>query len=219
MVAAAQTLFRDRGYARTTVADIAHAAGVAPQTVYWAFGSKATLVAEIRDAWLREAGTGERLAAVRAVEGPAARLDAFATFMTHQWETGSAAVSIQQDAMRVDAQVARDVHETLTRRAAALLEVVQPIGSALRAGLSIAEAHDRLIALSLVEVYVELRARGWTAEAYRDWLSEALRTNLLGYQPANHRLLRRSDVGGACARMPRRRDGTHVASRAASSAG
>jgi AcrR family transcriptional regulator len=180
IVAAARTLFREQGYARTTITNIANAAGVAPQTVYWAFGSKATLVAEIRDAWLREAGTGERLAAVRAVSEPNARLDAFATFMTHQWETGSAAVAIQQDAMRVDAEVAADVQTTLARRAAALLEVVEPLRPHLRPGLGVERAHDRLLALSMVEVYLELRGRGWTAEEYRDWLGELLRTDLLG---------------------------------------
>jgi len=45
--------------------------------------------------------------------------------------------------------------------------------------LTVDGAHDRLLALSLVEVYLELRGRGWTAEQYRDWLSQALRADLL----------------------------------------
>lgn len=179
IVDAARSLFREQGYGRTTITSIASAAGVAPQTVYWAFGSKSQLVAEIRDAWLREAQTGDRLGAVLAIAEPGTRLDAFATFMTHQWETGSIAVAIQQDAMRVDADVARDVADTLSKRAAALFEVVRPIGPHLRAGLTIELAHDRLLALSRVEVYLELRGRGWTAHAYRNWLSELLRADVL----------------------------------------
>jgi hypothetical protein len=81
--------------------------------------------------------------------------------------------------MRVDADVARDVAATLARRAGGLLEVVRPLGPHLRAGLSVEQAHDRLLALSLVEVYLELRGRGWTAEAYRDWLSGVLLADLL----------------------------------------
>jgi AcrR family transcriptional regulator len=162
------------------VTDIATKAGVAPQTVYWAFGSKAQLVAEIRDAWLAEAHTAERLKAVLEVRDPGDRLDAFASFITHQWETGSAAVAVQQDAMRVDPEVARDVAAILATRAAALSQVTRPLVADLRAGLTVELAHDRLLALSLVEVYLELRARGWTAEAYRDWLSELLRSQLLG---------------------------------------
>ncbi len=179
IVDAAQTLFREQGYARTTITDIANVAGVAPQTVYWAFGSKPRLVAEIRDAWLRAADTGERLAAVLGVADGTARLDAFATFMTHQWQTGSDAVAIQQEAMRADADVARDVTATLARRAVALLDVVRPLSPQLRAQLTVNLAHDRLLALSSVGVYLELRGRGWTAKAYRDWLSEVLRANLL----------------------------------------
>jgi AcrR family transcriptional regulator len=162
------------------VTDIATKARVAPQTVYWAFGSKAQLVAEIRDAWLAEAHTAERLKAVLEIRNPGDRLDAFASFITHQWETGSAAVAIQQDAMRVDPEVARDVAAILATRAAALSQVTRPLGADLRAGLTVELAHDRLLALSLVEVYLELRGRGWTAEAYRDWLSELLRSQLLG---------------------------------------
>ena len=179
IVDAARSLFRHRGYARTTITDIAATAGVAPQTVYWAFGSKARLVAEIRDAWLADAQTGDRLRDVLAEPDPARRLDAFATFITHQWETGSTAVAIQQDAMRADADVARDVAATMERRAEALAQVTRPLGANLRPGLSVDGAHDRLLALSMVDVYLELCGRGWTATAYRDWLSELLRSHLL----------------------------------------
>jgi TetR/AcrR family transcriptional regulator, regulator of autoinduction and epiphytic fitness len=178
-VGAARTLFADRGYARTTITDIAAAAGVAPQTVYWAFGSKATLVREIREAWLAEAQTGGRLQAVLLEQVPTERLAAFAAFMTHQWATGSTAVAIQQEAMRVDPAVALDVAETLARRATALSRVTEPLGAYLRPGLTVAGAHDQLLALSMVEVYMELRGRGWTDDRYRDWLREILQWQLL----------------------------------------
>jgi AcrR family transcriptional regulator len=152
---------------------------VASQTVYWAFGTKARLVTEIREAWLSDARTGERLREVLTVDDPAHRLDAFATFITHQWETGSTAVAIQQDAMRADADVARDVAATLQTRATALSQVTAPLGADLRPGLTVDGAHDRLLALSMVDVYLELRGRGWSVEAYRDWLSELLRSHLL----------------------------------------
>lgn len=185
IVGAARALFSDQGYGRTTITDVAASAGVAPQTVYWAFGSKARLVSEIREAWLAEARTDERLPAVLMEEVPGDRLAAFAAFMTAQWETGSAAVAIQQDAMRVDAAVALDVAETLNRRATALSQVTEPLGPHLRPELTVAGAHDRLLALSMVEVYVELRGRGWSADDYRDWLSEVLQWQLLGAQGAD----------------------------------
>ena len=109
IVEAARDLFTEQGYARTTIADIARAADVAPQTVYWAFGSKAGLVREIRDAWFASARTSERMSQVLAIEDPVARLDAFAGFMRNQWESGAAALAIQRDALRVDPDAAADV--------------------------------------------------------------------------------------------------------------
>lgn len=44
IVRAARDLFLERGYVRTTVTDIADAAGVSVETIYGAFGNKATLL-------------------------------------------------------------------------------------------------------------------------------------------------------------------------------
>src|SRR5437879_7970229 len=46
---AAQRIFSDRGVQKSTVADIAEAAGVAKGTVYLYFGSKEHLLAALRD--------------------------------------------------------------------------------------------------------------------------------------------------------------------------
>jgi AcrR family transcriptional regulator len=180
IVDAARSLFVAQGYARTTIADIARAADVAPQTVYWAFGSKAGLVREIRDAWFASAGTSERFGKVVAIDDPAARLEAFAGFMRHQWESGAAALSIQRDALRVDPDAAADVTAILETRARALFEVVRPLGPHLVPDLTVEKAHDLVLALTLLEVYLELQARGWSADAYQAWLAATLRAQLLG---------------------------------------
>lgn len=180
IVDAARDLFVEQGYARTTIADIARTADVAPQTVYWAFGSKAGLVREIRDAWFASAGTSERFGQVVAIDDPAARLEAFAGFMRHQWESGAAALSIQRDALRVDPDAAADVAAILETRALALFEVVRPLGPHLAPGLTAEKAHDLVLALTLLEVYLELQARGWSADAYQAWLAATLRAQLLG---------------------------------------
>ncbi len=180
IVDAARDLFVEQGYARTTIADIARVADVAPQTVYWAFGSKAGLVREIRDAWFASARTGERMGQVLAIDDPAARLDAFAAFMRNQWESGAAALSIQRDAMRVDPVAAADVTAILETRARSLFEVVRPLGPHLAPGLTAKKAHDLVLALTLLEIYLELLAHGWTPQEYEAWLASALRVQLLG---------------------------------------
>src|SRR6202023_3491891 len=49
IVAAASELFTARGYAATSLADVAAAAGVARPTVFAAFGSKPALLREVLD--------------------------------------------------------------------------------------------------------------------------------------------------------------------------
>jgi AcrR family transcriptional regulator len=179
MLDASRRLFLEHGYAGTTIPDIAAAADVAVPTIYWAFGSKRAIVAEIRQAWLESAQTGERLRAVLATDEPRARLDAYAAFMANQWATGADALTIQQDAMRADPEVAAEVAAVLANRAARLRDVVEPLGPWLRADMTVDGAHDILLAASLLEVYRELRSRGWSDARYADWLGRLLREQLL----------------------------------------
>jgi AcrR family transcriptional regulator len=179
MLDAARRLFLERGYVGTTIPDIAAAAEVAVPTIYWAFGSKRAMVGEIRAAWLETARTGERLREVLAIDEPGARLDAYAAFMGNQWATGADALAIQQDAMRADPEVAAEITAVLADRAERLGPVVAPLAPSLREPLTVETAHDLLLALSLLEVYRELRARGWTDAQYQAWLGQALREQLL----------------------------------------
>ena len=56
ILGAARRLFAERGYARTSVRDIAKAAGVSAQTVYDSVGSKQALVSSLNDLIDAEAG-------------------------------------------------------------------------------------------------------------------------------------------------------------------
>lgn len=179
MLDAARRLFLEKGYAATTIPEIAAAAGVAVPTIYWAFGSKRAMVGEIRRAWFERARTADRLGEVVATEEPGARLDAYAAFMTHQWATGAEALTIQQDAMRADPEVAAEIATVLAERAERLKAVVAPLGPHLRDALKVETAHDLLLALSLLEVYRELRSRGWSDARYQAWLGRVLREQLL----------------------------------------
>jgi AcrR family transcriptional regulator len=178
---AAERLFLRTGYAATSIREIADEAGVAVQTIYWVFGTKAALVAGIRDRWLARAETGKRLQAVLEVEDPRARLAASAAFMRHQWETGQEAVAIQQDAMRADPEIRASVEEVLANRSRQLAKIIAPLGDSLRPDIQPDEAVDIFIALLGFEVYQELRGRGWTAARYERWLARTLHEALLDH--------------------------------------
>ena len=185
--------------------EIAAAAGVAVPTTYWAFGSKRGLVSEIRDAWFEAAQTSTRMSEVLAIEEPAARLDAYAAFMGNQWATGAEALAIQQDAMRADPEIAAEIAGILAHRAESLKAVVAPLGPALRDRVTVTTAYELLLALSMLEVYLELRGRGWSDARYQTWLGAILREQLLAPADASSRV---PANGAAHARrstlMPRR---------------
>src|SRR5829696_5863307 len=68
---AARRLFAERGYARTSVRDVAQAAGVSAQTVYDSIGSKQALVARLNDLIDSEAGVATIAVAAAQSQDPA----------------------------------------------------------------------------------------------------------------------------------------------------
>lgn len=80
ILAAAQALFGERGYADTSVGDISGAAGVAVRTIYLHFPSKAAIVLAYFDGWLDAfvAAIRERPLDEPVVESVRAALDAMA---------------------------------------------------------------------------------------------------------------------------------------------
>ena len=67
---AARRLFADRGFTRTSVRDIARAAGVSAQTVYDSIGSKQAVVARLNDLIDSEAGIGAIVGPIAASGDP-----------------------------------------------------------------------------------------------------------------------------------------------------
>jgi AcrR family transcriptional regulator len=67
---AARRLFAERGFARTSVRDIAAAAGVSTQTVYNSIGSKQAVVARLNDLIDSEAGIGAIVGPIAASRDP-----------------------------------------------------------------------------------------------------------------------------------------------------
>lgn len=70
ILAAARRLFAERGFTRTSVRDIARAAGVSAQTVYDSVGSKQAVVARLNDLIDSEAGIGAIVGSVASSGDP-----------------------------------------------------------------------------------------------------------------------------------------------------
>ena len=126
IIEAAQELFATQGYGCTTVAQIAEAAQVAPNTVYTSVGGKPQLLAAITEGGAGDPGVAETLTAVARTTDPAQviRLTAAGTRRVNERRAKAVAVlldSAQADPaaaemLRVTVRLYRDALGTLARR-------------------------------------------------------------------------------------------------------
>jgi AcrR family transcriptional regulator len=188
--AAADKLFRERGYVGTSMPAIAAEAGVVVETVYRAFGSKARLFKAVIEAAL--AGGSERAElppaerpAIRAVieeTDPGRKLELYAATQPGVHGRSSPLYRVLVAAADSDPEL-RDVLDGMEARrlhglgglAAQLAEI-----RALRSDLSVDDARDIIWTLCSTPVHdLLVRERGWTSQRYRDWLAAALQRELL----------------------------------------
>jgi AcrR family transcriptional regulator len=196
---AARRLFLQQGYAGTTMAAVAAAAGVSVETLYKAFANKPGLLKAVFDVAIvgddepvpmlqREfvqqniaepnprkklLAYGAHLAAVNPVAGPVQLVvrDAATT------DRGAAAVWRQLQAERLTGMsvFARHLHD----------------GGHLRADVSVDEACDVLWAHNSVELWdLLVNQRGWTNERFGQWVAHQLIAALLPRGRAEPRRLK-----------------------------
>jgi AcrR family transcriptional regulator len=181
---AAMTLFLEHGYADTSVAAVARAAGVSTQTVYNTFGTKADLLKHLYDITL--VGDDEPVPLAQRPEFVElmARTDA-RDFLTGYAAIGlvllrrlgplmgviragaaAGSADLQDHLARTDAE--RLVGATMTARHAAEL-------GGRRAGVDEEQARDAIWTLNSVEVWELLtRSRGWSDDRYVSWVGRAM---------------------------------------------
>lgn len=190
ILTAAQRLFLDRGYAGTTLAAIAQAAGVVVETVYRAYGSKAELFKAVVRAAV--AGGGGRaqvpveqrpaIAAVIAETDPHRQLKLYAATQPGIHARAGPLLRVLIGAAAADPELARLWAQLEDERRNGLRRFAQLLADrgVLRPGLSVEEARDLLWTLNSLDVHDRLVLQcGWSPERYRDWLAGALARELL----------------------------------------
>jgi AcrR family transcriptional regulator len=185
---AAQRLFAEHGYAATPMSAIAAEAGVALKTVYVVFETKSGLLRALWHLLLRgdegDAPMGER-AWYRAVldePDPQRQVEMTARASRVVKERAGTLLAVIRDAAATDpdsaelwARIGSEFHDTQRGIAAALER-----NSALRAGLGVDRAADRLWTLNHPDVWhLLVGERGWTPEEWEAWFAEAMRAQLL----------------------------------------
>jgi AcrR family transcriptional regulator len=176
---AAHQLFLERGYAGTTLAAIAQAAGVVVETIYRAYGSKAELFKAVVRAAV--AG-GPAIQAVIAETDPHRQLELYAATQPGIHARAGPLLRVLVGAAAADPELAAVWDQLENERLAGMGRFAQLLADrgVLQAGLSVQEARDLLWTLNALAVHdLLVLRRGWSPERYRDWLASALARELL----------------------------------------
>jgi AcrR family transcriptional regulator len=200
---AAFRLFALKGYAATTMDAIARDAGVAVQTVYFTFHTKAAVLIEaikigggapadavevMNRPWIEvalEAETGGRRLAVIVEHGT----DIYSR-LAPMYPAVSAAASIDSDVGEAWQRIVRGRREGMRRITQAMAHRGE-----LRDGLGTDRAADIMSAVHRHETYLALVAEsGWSVEAYKAWLYVTLARQLLTDDQAKRALAPGSDA-------------------------
>ena len=186
---AAQRLFERDGYTATTMAAIAAEAGVALKTVYVAFETKAGLLRALwhlvlrgdpedvpvaqRD-WFRE--VLDEPDPARQLELNARNSRMVKLRVQGVGEAIRAAAAADPEGAALWNRIQQDFYENQQ----AVVESLAAKG-ALRPGLDVAEATDRLWTINHPDVWTLLVGRrGWTPDRYERWLADSSSDQLLG---------------------------------------
>lgn len=185
IAAAALELFTEHGFGGATLAAIAGRAGVAPQTIYATFGTKAAILQALLARLEENAGAPEWRDRIAAEEDPAAKLAAFAQWTAAMLATSKATITAAQGAIG-DPAIQELRAEADAHRRQALTALVGSLADrgALAAGLSRRHAVDRAWILTGAEIYLAATdGCRWTDTGYARWLASLLAGQLLGGTP------------------------------------
>ena len=178
-------LFVHRGYAATTVAAVADAAGVSPETIYLSLGGKRGLLEGVMDITGPHESAADDETWWRIVEDlPAAadRLDKMVEYSCRILARTWSIHAIIRGAADKEAFAAALGRQLLEERLANQTDRIRRfLSDGLKPGLTVTEAGERYSALASPDLYYLLTVElHWTADHHQTWLTNLLRTELLG---------------------------------------
>jgi AcrR family transcriptional regulator len=177
IVRIARELFVEHGYGRTTIAEVARGAGVSVETVYGAFGNKATLLARAWDITIggddEDVVFHERpeVLAMRAEPDLATRLMLHARFATATAERIAPFQLMVQAAAGADESAAAMLEEMGRQRLVGMGVMAAEAASTGQLAVSEEECRDVIWSMTDGVLWHRLvNERGWSAERYAEWL-------------------------------------------------
>ena len=180
IASAARKLFRERGYAATTLAAIAAEAGVAEPTVYAVFGSKKGFLLALRQQMHAEVELRKLTAEAKTAPDARLKLEGWARLLRRQMERSYDIIAAHREAARVDPAAAEEYRGVLNSRSGVMQDLVGELVPDLREDLDLRTATDIVWAFSNEEIYRELvQERGWSPGRYEAWMARTLKQQLL----------------------------------------
>ncbi|GAA4585893.1 TetR/AcrR family transcriptional regulator [Planotetraspora phitsanulokensis] len=191
---AARALMLEHGYASTTMADVARAAGVVVQTLYTSCpGGKPGLAKLVWDVTL--AGDAQavpqsarpQVQAIVDEPDPTRKLVAFAEMALSIYQRVGPVHRVLRAAAATDAGLADLLADTERQRLAGSRGPAEHLAAVgvLRTGLGVERAADQIYALTSIELFERLtEVCGWTMRDCQDWLAQILSETLL--EPTDH---------------------------------
>lgn len=182
ILAAAGNLFGEQGYAATTIAQIAAAAGVAVDTVYASVGAKPVLMRLLMETAI--SGTDQAVPAeqrdyVRQVRAAATAQDKIRIYAAAVTEINARLAPLHlvlRGAAATAPELAAIRDEISARRAANMRLFAQDLAATgqLRPGLDPDEVADVVWSMNSAEYFTLLvRERGWDQDRFAAWLADA----------------------------------------------
>ncbi|MET7670513.1 TetR/AcrR family transcriptional regulator [Micromonospora luteifusca] len=182
IASAARRLFLSRGWAATTVRDVAREAGVSVPTVYAVYGNKTGLIQALVDAANIAADPPQSLAELEgAGNDPVRQLAAMAGYDRRLFERAGDVIALVREAGRTEPALATAYRDGRQQGDETRNQVFSswPVG-VLREGLDIRAAVDIYAAICNIDVYTTLTdERGWQPDQVERWWTEALARELL----------------------------------------
>lgn len=177
IVRTARDLFIQQGYGRTKVADIAAAAGVSVETIYSAFGNKATL---LHRAWDITVGGDDEdvvfherpeVMAIRGEPDLAKRLMLHAAFSTQTAQRIAPFQIMVQSAAGTDPVAAEMLEEMGRQRLVGMTVMAKETAATGQLAVSEEECRDVMWSMTDGMLWHRLvNERGWTNDRFADWL-------------------------------------------------
>jgi len=180
-------LFLETGYANTTVQGIAQAAGVAPATIYQAFGTKIGVLAAALDITVASDDTPlavldrDWVAEARRVKNRGRQLRLIVEGASQIAARTAPLKEVLRDAAATEAaarELIREDHERRYRTQEALVDLLIE-NRQLRAGIDRRRAVDTFFALLNSATYELLvTQRGWTLSEWQTWIADVIEREL-----------------------------------------